>query len=31
MARNATPATNCFGIPPQRLIEIAARVELQDR
>ena len=28
MARNATPATTYFGIPPQRLIEIGARIEL---
>ncbi|TAM99250.1 MAG: potassium transporter Kup [Rhodanobacteraceae bacterium] len=28
MARNATPATTYFGIPPRRLIEIGARIEL---
>lgn len=28
LARNATPATTYFGIPPQRLIEIGARIGL---
>jgi len=28
MARNATPATTYYGIPPRRLIEIGARIDL---